>query len=124
MTGTQIETFSALHLAQYADVFGDDTPKWLRRAMELYEAHSIPNDEYELQGQYTENRMFIRRLEQDRQKGLLRSGELMQMEEAFAKACADPEGDPMLALEHLYLQHFDARQHKHRSAPAAAVAGI
>lgn len=98
-----------------------DIPRWLERAMELYADHNLPNDEFDLRGQYTENRMFLRRIENDVKEGKLSATDLRDMEEGFAKACADPEGDPMIAIEQIYLDKYYARQPKRRAAPAVGM---
>lgn len=124
MTDVRTEMPHVRTFTEHSEVFAPDAPNWLRRAMTLYDAHNIPNDERDLQGQYTENRMFIRRLERERQSGLFSPVELRDMEEAFAQACAQPEGDPMLALELLYLKHFDARQPQRRPVQQSLAAGM
>lgn len=92
-----------------------DAPSWLVRAMELFADHSLPNDEFNLRGQYAEYRMFLQRIEEHRQKGLIPARDLRELEEGFAKACADPHGDPMLALESIYLQQYYRRQPARRA---------
>lgn len=104
------------------EAFRHDTPRWLIRAMELFADHNLPNDEFDLRGQYAENRMFLRRIEQDRQKGMVPVEDQRELEEAFAKSCADPHGDPMLALESVYLQQYYRRQPVMRRAQAPAPA--
>ncbi len=116
------EDFNLPRMVDLPDVAATDTPRWLVRALELFADHNLPNDEFDLRGQYTENRMFLRRIEQDRKDAKLTANDLRDMEEAFAKACADPEGDPMLAIETVYLDKYYARQPKRRVTPSATVA--
>lgn len=120
MSEAYVEMFNAPRIAELVEKFAPDTPAWIVRAMDLYADHNLPNDEYDLRGQYTENRMFLRRLEQDRQKGLLQAETLRDMEVSFARACADPEGDPMLALEEVYLRNYYLAQPKLKASAATA----
>lgn len=122
MPDTFAEDFNLPRLVDMPDIATATTPRWLVRAFELFADHNLPNDEFDLRGQYTENRMFLRRIEQDRLDLKLNDADMRDMEEAFAKACADPEGDPMLAVEKVYLDKYYARQPKRRTAPNAAVA--
>lgn len=119
MGDTFAEDFNLPRMADLPDIATTDTPRWLVRALELFADHNLPNDEFDLRGQYTENRMFLRRIEQDRKDGKLNQNDLRDMEESFAKACADPEGDPMLAIETVYLDKYYARQPKRRATPTA-----
>lgn len=124
MGDTFAEDFNLPRSVDLPDIATAETPRWLVRALDLFADHNLPNDEFDLRGQYTENRMFLRRIEQDRVDGKLNVSDLRDMEEAFAKACADPEGDPMLAVETVYLDKYYARQPKRRAAPNATVAQI
>lgn len=123
MADTFADDFNLPRMVDLPDIACASTPRWLVRGFELFADHNLPNDELDLRGQYTENRMFLRRIEQDRRDGKLSVADLRDMEEAFAKACADPEGDPMLAIEKVYLEKYYARQPKpraHSAAPARA----
>lgn len=121
MSDTFAEDFNLPRMVDLPDIAGPDTPRWLVRAMDLFADHNLPNDEFDLRGQYTENRMFLRRIEQERIDGKLNLIDMRDMEESFARACADPEGDPMLAVEKVYLEKYYARQPKRRTAPVSAV---
>ncbi len=117
MTDTFADSFN---IPRLPDIAGPDTPRWLVRALELFADHNLPNEELDLRGQYTENRMFLRRIEKERIEGKLTLIDLRDMEESFAKACADPDGDPMLALETVYLEKYYARQPKVKTTLRAA----
>lgn len=119
MSDTFAEDFNLPRMVDLPEAATNDTPRWLVRALDLFADHNLPNDEFDLRGQYTENRMFLRRIEQDRLDGKLSPVDLRDMEEAFAKACADPEGDPMLAVEKVYLDKYYARQPKRRAFPGS-----
>lgn len=112
MSDSFADDFNLPRMVDLPDIAGVDTPQWLVRALDLFADHNLPNDEFDLRGQYTENRMFLRRIEQERINGKLNTIDLRDMEEAFAKACADPDGDPMLAVEKVYLDKYYTHQLK------------
>lgn len=121
MADVHSEDLQAPRVSGLPDITGPTTPRWLVRAFDLFADHNLPNDEFDLRGQYTENRMFLRRIEQDRIDDKLNANDLREMEESFAKACADPEGDPMLAIEKVYLDKYYARQPQRRAKVSNSV---
>lgn len=88
---------------------GQATPSWILRALDLYSDHSLPSDCTDLRGQYAENRIFLQRIVRDYNEGLISRAAMHDLEEIFTRACARPEGDPVLALEEHYLRLHDAQ---------------
>lgn len=99
------------------DMQGAAPTAWIEQALKIFEIKQVDDAPDTRQGQFTENRIFLRRIAAEWDKRTLTLPDMRLLERAFERAVARHPEDVLLDVEKVYLRLYDR---KHRRKPAAA----